>query len=206
LLSAAEVYTERAQQATSDRAMNEAGLVTRLEQLDQERQRVIRALRKGLVSDAEAERELKDIEHTRDDVQAKLGALQQQPVDQVKFAQLAEVLKRQAAVVDYLRRFKPDYDEEVEGGIDEVMSEHLLGSREADETWLGLIRQFITQMWIEPDGAVSIEGVLTGQDDECTDGHHCSGAVTGVQLDSRQHENGGLDHGAPFVLPSISAG
>jgi len=143
-----KVHAKRAQ---ADRETELIHLRKRLTELDDEQGRLVRALRKGTLSEDQVEEELNSVGSERRVAQGRLRTLEQAPVDVASLSRQAAELGNLAELFKYVHGLLPDADWTDDSWIDGV-----IGSPEA---WRETLRQFVTRMWVNDDGTVSFEGV-----------------------------------------------
>lgn len=161
LLQGAHIYEERAEQLVHDEKEEETRLQARLDELDKEQGRVIRLVRKGLIDEAQLERELNDIKSERREVEGRLKVLQERPIDPVKFIRRATELKNTAGLFSFVQELLPHADWGDDSWTDGVLSSGMTNFPGADEAWQSLIQELVDKIWLEPDGSITVEGILS---------------------------------------------
>ena len=144
-------YEVQAKRAQTDREAELRHLRNHLEELDAEQRRLIRALRKGTVSEDQVEEELNAIGFERRAVEGRLRTLQQSPISVSGFMQQAGELRNVAALFQHVRELVPGAD-----WNDDAWTDGVIGS---DEAWQQTIRQLVTRIVVNDNGSLTFEGV-----------------------------------------------
>lgn len=162
MLREAQIYEERGERATQEWKGQESGLQARLDDLVQDQRRIVRLARKGLIDETQMQEQLEEIRSERGEIEEELDALRQRPVDAVKLARWAALIRDTVGAIGRTKELIPDADWEDDSWTDDVLTGGMMAFRGADEIWPACVEEVVDRIWVENDGSITIEGMLPG--------------------------------------------
>lgn len=156
-LARAELFWHQQDKAQLERAEHRKRLEEKAVCLDDEERRVLEWARKGYIDEAAMLQQLDQVRAERAKLTRQLQKLQTDD------GAVREEINRQLvkAAIDLMRR--PEWRDRSHE-LDELLVSHgdsfefILDGRLLQ--WQGLIRSFISTVWLEQDGSVTVEGIL----------------------------------------------
>ena len=172
-----EVYVETTKEEQRRRDAEEAGLRERLARLEQEELQVLELARKGVYADeVQMRQQLEVVRAQREQVNEELEALRR-PTSEAGRLPLEQRLRlgwnwhflETLELGKQLQELIPDADWENDGWTDDALDRLAeLPTDGLNLAWRETVRELVERIWVEPNGGLTIEGVLTATSPDFT--------------------------------------